>query len=114
MIGTCARETLNPNSLPSSRPLPRPLPCSLLPLREGFDGAVTPGFGESFAFAEAVVVIELEQIGVFGRDRNILLHDSSGKPFLLQCSHQFLIVEVASYLEGLGAPDRRMGLHPGN
>jgi hypothetical protein len=44
----------------------------------------------------------------------ILLHDSAGKPFLLQCSHQLLIIEVAGYLEGFGTPGRRMGFHPGN
>ena len=37
------------------------MPFSLLHSREGFDGGVTPGFGQSLAFAEAVAVIELEQ-----------------------------------------------------
>ena len=44
----------------------------------------------------------------------ILLHDSAGKPFLLECGHQLLIIEVAGYLEGFGTPGRRMGFHPGN
>jgi hypothetical protein len=47
--------------LPSPGLLRRPLPFSLLHPREGFDGGVAPGFGGSFAFAGAVVVIELEQ-----------------------------------------------------
>src|ERR1035441_1196074 len=54
-------EHRNPASYRRLAPLPCPLPFSLLHPREGFDGAVAPGFGESFAFADAVVVIELEQ-----------------------------------------------------